>query len=84
MAAYGCGTTMQSCGSMPIRRTNDDYLREIDFTTSGIGRRWQAGYEDTMRTLERRPWAVPIHPMVGVAVNDFDAPDQPSTLERAN
>ncbi len=47
-------------------------------------RRWQSGYADTMRTLERRPWEVPIDPMVGVAVHDSDAPDLPSSLEKAS
>jgi NTE family protein len=84
MAGYGCGTFMHIVRINANPPHNDDYLREIDFTTSGIGRRWQAGYEDTMRTLERRPWAVPIDPMVGVAVHDSDAPDQPPTLEKAN
>jgi NTE family protein len=58
-------------------------LREIDFTTEGLQRRWRAGYDDTLRTLERRPWENAIDPMVGVAVHDSDAPDSPSTLEKA-
>ena len=35
-----------------------------------IQRRWQAGYEDTVRTLARKPWETPIDPMMGVAVFD--------------
>jgi NTE family protein len=31
-------------------------LRDLDFSRSGIQRRWQSGYADTKRTLERRPW----------------------------
>ncbi|MDE2283675.1 MAG: patatin-like phospholipase family protein [Hyphomicrobiales bacterium] len=82
MAGYGCGTFMHIVRINANPPPNEDYLREIDFTTSGIGRRWRAGYEDTVRTLERRPWAAPVDPMVGVAVHDSDAPEQPS--ERAN
>jgi NTE family protein len=82
MAGYGCGTFMH------IVRINanqdEDYLREIDFSTSGITRRWRAGYEDAMRTLERRPWETPVDPMVGVAVHDSNAPDLPNTLKKAN
>ena len=84
IAGYGCGTFMHIVRINANPPPNDDYLREIDFTTSGISRRWQAGYEDTMRTLERRPWETPIDPMVGVAVHDSDAPDQPSSLEKAS
>ena len=84
MAGYGCGTFMHIVRINANPRPDEDYLREIDFTTSGIKRRWQAGYEDTMRTLERRPWEMPIDPMVGVAVHDSDAPDQPPSLAKAN
>jgi NTE family protein len=83
MAGYGCGTFMHIVRINATPHGNEDMLREIDFTTAGIHRRWQAGYEDTMRTLDRRPWEVPIDPMVGVAVHDSDAPDLPSSLEKA-
>jgi NTE family protein len=83
MAGYGCGTLMHIVRINATSLGNEDMLREIDFTTAGIQRRWQAGYEDTMRTLERRPWENPIDPMVGVAVHDSDAPDLPSSLEKA-
>ena len=83
MAGYGCGTFMHIVRINANPGKNDDLLREIDFTSSGIGRRWKAGYEDTMRTLERRPWEIPIDPMAGVAVHDSDAPDLPNTLEKA-
>ncbi len=83
MAGYGCGTFMHIVRINANPPPDEDYLREIDFTTSGINRRWLAGYEDTMRTLERRPWEAPIDPMVGVAVHDSDAPDQAPSLAKA-
>ncbi len=84
MAGYGCGTFMHIVRINATPGKNEDYLREIDFSAEGIRRRWHAGYEDTARTLDRRPWEVPIDPMVGVAVHDSDAPDLPNTLERAS
>ena len=84
MAGYGCGTFMHIVRINAAPLKNEDYLREIDFSREGIMRRWQSGYADTMRTLERRPWEVPIDPMVGVAVHDSDAPDLPSSLEKAS
>jgi NTE family protein len=84
MAGYGCGTFMHIMRINARPHGNEDMLREIDFTTAGISRRWKAGYEDTTRMLERRPWEVPIDPMVGVAVHDSDAPDLPSSLEKAS
>jgi NTE family protein len=84
MAGYGCGTLMHIVRINATPSKNDDYLREIDFSSEGIQRRWRAGYDDTMRTLDRRPWEVPIDPMVGVAVHDSDAPDLPNSLEKAS
>jgi NTE family protein len=84
IAGYGCGTFMHIVRINAMPPEEVDYLREIDFTTAGIKRRWQAGYEDTMRTLDRRPWDNPVDPMVGVAVHDSDAPDLPSSLEKAH
>jgi len=83
MAGYGCGTLMHIVRINAQARDNEDYLRDIDFTADGVRRRWQAGYDDTARTLARRPWEVPIDPMAGVAVHDSDAPDSPSSLEKA-
>jgi NTE family protein len=83
IAGYGCGTLMHIVRINARSQKNEDYLRDLDFTAAGVRRRWQAGYDDTMRTLERVPWETPIDPMVGVAVHDSDAPDQPSSLGKA-
>jgi NTE family protein len=73
MAGYGCGTIMHIVRLNAPRLDHEDHLRDIDFTPAGIQARWQAGYSDTMRTLEHRPWQTPVDPMVGVAVHDSDA-----------
>jgi NTE family protein len=72
MAGYGCGTFMHIIRINATPAGNDDLLREIDFSAEGIGRRWKAGYADTMRTLEREPWQQKIDPIVGVMVHDSD------------
>jgi NTE family protein len=73
MAGYGCGTTMHIVRLNAPRLDNEDHLRDIDFTSAGINMRWEAGYADTRRALERRPWEMRVDPMVGVAVHEFDA-----------
>ncbi len=73
MAGYGCGTLMHIVRLNAPRLDYEDHLRDIDFTSIGIHSRWQAGYADTLRVLERRPWQAPINPMMGVAVHDSDA-----------
>ena len=83
MAGYGCGTLMHIVRINATPLDHEDYLRDLDFSSAGIERRWQSGYADTMRTLDRRPWEAPIDPMVGVAVHDSDAPDSTPSLEKA-
>jgi NTE family protein len=74
LAGLGCGTTMHIVRLNAPRLEGEDHMRDIDFTDGGIRTRWQAGYADTARTLDRRPWDIPIDPMVGVAVHDSGAP----------
>jgi NTE family protein len=74
LAGFGCHTTMHIVRLNAPRLENEDFMRDIDFTADGIRARWQAGYDDTARTLERRPWEVYVDPMVGVVVHDPDRP----------
>jgi NTE family protein len=72
LAGYGCGTMMHIVRLNAPRLDDEGYTRDIDFTSDGIRKRWQAGYADTARILDRRPWEIEIDPMVGVAVHDPD------------
>jgi NTE family protein len=83
IAGYGCGTLMHIVRLNAAPLEHEDYLRDLDFSRDGIQRRWQAGYADTLRTPERKPWEVPIDPMVGVAVFDSDGAVATSSLEKA-
>jgi NTE family protein len=75
MAGYGCGTFMHIVRLKAPRLDHEDHLRDIDFTSAGIHARWEAGFVDTMRMLDRRPWETPFDPMAGVAVYDSDNPE---------
>src|SRR5262249_41775722 len=83
IAAYGCGTIMHiiRLNAAPLER--EDYLRGTDFSPEAIHKRWLAGYADTRRTLEQKPWERPIDPMMGVAVFDSDGTVATSSIEKA-
>jgi NTE family protein len=70
LAGYGCGTIMHIVELNAPRLDGEDYTRDIDFTADGIHARWQAGFADARRALDRRPWETRVDPMVGVAVYD--------------
>ena len=83
IAGYGCGTMMHIIRLNAAPLEHEDYLRDIDFSPDAIRQRWQAGYADTKRTLEHKPWETPIDPMMGVAVFDSDGTVATSSIEKA-
>ena len=68
LLAWGCGTTMQVLELDAPAFDNDDLNRDIDFSSSGIKRRWLAGYEDTARLLKLAPWRETLDPLEGISV----------------
>ena len=65
---WGCGTTMHVLELDAPRFEGNDLNKDIDFSWSGISRRWAVGYEDTKRLLQLAPWRTPLDPMEGVAI----------------
>lgn len=69
LLAWGCGTTMHVVELDAPLFGGDDINKDIDFSLSGIGRRWSAGYADTREAIERAPWSEALDPMEGIAVH---------------
>jgi NTE family protein len=55
LAGYGCVTQMHLLPLMAPRLENENHMKDIDFSPGGIGMRREAGYDATMRALERAP-----------------------------
>ncbi len=66
LTAWGCGTTMHVAHLVAPRLDGEDHTKDIDFTPAGVLARRQAGYADTLRMIERSPWASPADPIEGV------------------
>jgi NTE family protein len=62
LAGWSCTTTMHlvEINAQPIE--GETNARDYDFSRPAVQARWQAGYADTCRMLERRPWDNPIDP----------------------
>jgi NTE family protein len=73
LASWGCRTTMHVVRLLAPTLDSEDYLKDIDFTPSGIRARWQAGMADTRRMIERAPWQMEVDPMEGVIVHELSA-----------
>jgi NTE family protein len=54
------------------RLDNEDHTKDIDFTRAGIRTRWQAGYADTQRVVEQKPWQCDLDPLQAVVIHEPD------------
>jgi NTE family protein len=73
LAAWGCGTTMHVVRLLAPSLDSEDYLKDIDFSPAGIRARWEAGFADTQRMIERAPWELEVDAMEGVVVHELSA-----------
>jgi NTE family protein len=81
LASWGCGTTIHVAWLMAPRLDGEDYTKDIDFTSAGIRMRWQAGYDDTKRMLDRAPWSQPIGPDDSILIHEDPRQTMPSLAE---
>jgi NTE family protein len=69
LASWGCGTTMHVLRLLAPKLEGEDHTKDIDFTPAGVRARWQAGYAQTLRMIERAPWQAAVDPIEGVIVH---------------
>ena len=70
LSAWGCGTMMHVVRLNAPNLQDEDHTKDIDFTPEGIRMRWQAGYTDTKRMLNRAPWTQPFDDVEGVIIHE--------------
>jgi NTE family protein len=70
---YGCLTRMHVIRLLAPRLDNENHTKDIDFSPAGIRNRWEAGYADACRALERKAWEDDCDPLEGVILHE--APD---------
>ena len=74
MAGYGCLTQMHVVRLLAQPLKGEDHLKDIDFSPAGIQSRWQAGYSDTVRVLDKAAWTAPHHdPLEGFILHEAQA-----------
>jgi NTE family protein len=77
LAEYGCRTQMHVVRLLAPRLDNENHTKDIDFSASGIRLRWEAGYADTVRALQRAAWDDDCDPLEGVILHE----PMPNTVE---
>ncbi len=73
LAGYGCLTKMHVVRLLAPPLAGEDHSKDIDFSAEGISARWEAGYADTVRVLEQRPWTHEFDPMEGLILHEAEA-----------
>jgi NTE family protein len=71
LADRGCHTTMDIVHLGNRDRDWELVSKDVDFSRTAIDERWQLGYADAMRVLERAAWVEPVDPMIGVVVHQM-------------
>ena len=80
LASWGCLTRMHVVRLLAPRLANEDHTKDVDFSPSGIRKRWEAGYADTLCAIERRAWQGEFDPLEGVILHE--ATDDGSAADR--
>jgi NTE family protein len=70
LASYGCSTQMHVVRLLAPQLDNETHTKDIDFSPSGIMRRWDAGYAHTKAVLQRSPWVGEFDPLSGVILHE--------------
>jgi NTE family protein len=69
MLDYGCATVMHLMPLHAPRLEGEAHTKDIDFTATGIDMRRRAGYADTQRVLEEKPWKNCADTMDGIIIH---------------
>lgn len=70
LASYGCLTRMHVVRLLAPALDCEDHTKDVDFSPSGIRKRWNAGYSDTNRVLELAPWSGEFDPVEGFILHE--------------
>ncbi|MCK1361833.1 patatin-like phospholipase family protein [Bradyrhizobium sp. 199] len=70
LTSYGCPTRMHVVRLLAPQLDRETHTKDIDFSPSGIMRRWDAGYAHTRSVLERKPWIGEFDPLAGVVLHE--------------
>ena len=84
MASYGCLTRMHVVRLLAPALDHEDHSKDIDFSAHGIRRRREAGYDDTMKTLEKAPWRDPVDEIEGFILHEASGGQMVETAAAAD
>jgi NTE family protein len=73
LLSWGCQTRMHVVRLLAPKLDREDQTKDVDFSATGVRKRWQAGLKDTRAALEARPWEAAYDPIAGVILHEYQA-----------
>jgi len=70
LASWGCLTRMHVVRLLAPRLDNEDHTKDVDFSPSGIRKRWEAGYAGAQAAITQAPWRGEFDPLDGVILHE--------------
>ena len=77
LASWGCVTQMHIVRLLAPSLPHEDNTKDVDFSTSGIRQRWDAGYENTMSIIKSAPWESEFDPLEAVILHGVSPEEAP-------
>jgi NTE family protein len=70
LAGWGCLTRMHVVRLLAPRLEYEDNTKDVDFSPSGIRKRWEAGYAGAQAAITQAPWQGEFDPLEGVILHE--------------
>jgi NTE family protein len=70
LADWGCLTRMHVVRLLAPRLDNEDHTKDVDFSPSGIRKRWEAGYAGAQAAIAQAPWQGEFDPLDCVILHE--------------
>jgi NTE family protein len=80
---FGCVTTMDIVQLIHRPDEAQGNAKDFEFSRATMERRWAAGRDDALRTLEKSPWLAPMPPEAGARTFDVTRPDPDDNSARS-
>jgi NTE family protein len=78
LAGYRCDTRMHVVRLLAPRLDDESHTKDIDFSPAGIRTRWEAGFAETNRALERQAWLGEFGLLDGVILHEPEPGAEPA------
>jgi len=81
LGELGCATRMDIVRLADAGNTGEPGSKDVDFESYSLRERWERGYRDAQRMLERAPWREDVAENTGVVLHDVPSDDETATGE---